>query len=292
MPIETAIRQTKKAALCVVVLATALAGCSKQTTTEKPSGQVVANVNGVEITYLQLNHLLQTTGASAATEEGKQDAVNALVDRELLVQEALEAKLDRDAEVLQSIDAARRQILIDAYAQRMILPQAAISDADKKTYYKEHPELFQDRRVYDLTVFTVSKDALLPAVMNTLDGAKTVEATREILDAQRVKYMERKGEQSAEQLPFSVIKQFAAAGVGDILIVPQGDSANLMQITEVAVKPVQFADAAGMIEQYLTSTRNSAAMQARVKQLREGAHIAFADEFAVQKPVVAASTPQ
>jgi hypothetical protein len=45
-----------------------------------------------------------------------------------------------------------------------------------------------------------------------------------------------------------------------------------------------------MIEQYLLGMRNNEAMQARVKQLREGASIAYAVEFEKPQSVVTAST--
>src|SRR5262245_39035365 len=127
--------------LCLVVMGVALAGC-KKAEQEKPTGQIVATVNGTEITYLQLNHLLQTTGVDGSRPTAKRNVVDALVERELLVQEALNAKLDRDADVLQAIDTARRQILVDAYARRMVYPNGTASESEKKAYFSDHPELF------------------------------------------------------------------------------------------------------------------------------------------------------
>lgn len=274
----------------LVVAAAVLAGCDKPAE-ERPTGQIVATVNGSEITYLQLNHLLQSSGADASRPAAKRSAVDALIERELLVQEALNAKLDRDAEVLQAIDAARRQILVDAYARRLVYPGAAIGEGEKKAYYAAHPELFQQRRAYDLTVFQVDSAAVAPPLLEALNGARNPEATRRVLDAANVAYTERRGEQAAEQLPLSMVQQFAAAAVGDILVAAQEQSTNLMQITAIADKPVQYADAAPLIEQYLTGTRNRDAMQARLKQLREGARIAYAAEFAPDQAFVSASAP-
>jgi len=194
--------------------------------------------------------------------------------------------------VLQAIDAARRQILVDVYAQRMVFPASKVSEVEKKAYYAENPELFEQRRVYEMTVFTAKTADLTPPLMNALDEAKTPEATRAVLEEARVKFAERSGAQSAEQLPLGLVKPFASAAVGDILAAPQGDSTNLMQITAAQTKPLAFADAAPMIEQYLVTTRNRVALQERVKQLREHAAIAYADEFAAQKSMVTASASQ
>jgi EpsD family peptidyl-prolyl cis-trans isomerase len=268
-----------------------LAGCSKPA--EKPSGQVIATVNGVEITYLQLNHFLQSRGIPAATDEAKLSAIDSLIERELLLQEALNGKLDRDADVLQSIDAARRQILIDAYAQRMVFGKSTVSQSEKQVFYGEHPELFENRRVYDLAIFNVAKASVTPELIRDLNAAKTPDATRALLTAVNVRFDEHKGERSAEQLPMSMVKQFAGANVGDIVMAEQGEAASLMQITSIAVKPVQYADATAMIDQYLIGVRNREAMEARVKQLRDNARIAYAKEFApAEKSVVTASASQ
>ena len=72
--------------LAFALLALFLAGCHPAEANRH--GQVVARVNGVEISALH-----------AATPQ----ALESVIDRELLVQKALEAGLERDPQVAQSI---------------------------------------------------------------------------------------------------------------------------------------------------------------------------------------------
>ncbi len=108
------------------------------------SGQVVAKVNGVEIS------LARGAGAS-----GVQPALEKLIDRELLVQRALAAGLERDPEVAESLDAARRQVLAQAYLDRLSRLARKPSREEVRAFYAENPELFAERRIYRTRALTV-----------------------------------------------------------------------------------------------------------------------------------------
>ena len=82
--------------LAALALLVALAGCERASAFKPGTQVVVAKVNGVEI--------------SARDAAGTQ-ALEKIIDRELLVQKALASGLDRDPQVAQQIDHARRQLL-------------------------------------------------------------------------------------------------------------------------------------------------------------------------------------
>ncbi len=72
---------------------------------DKKAGQALVRVNGVDITVLQLNTELQRVNVQA----GKQEAANkelleSMIDRQLLVEEAMHSKIDRTPEVVQDIE--------------------------------------------------------------------------------------------------------------------------------------------------------------------------------------------
>src|SRR4030081_1871469 len=105
--------------LVVSSLALALmpAGCGVNAN-PRPSSQLAAKVNGTEITVQQVG---------GARQGNRLQALDKIIDRELLVQKALEAKLDADPEVAQSIDSARRQLLAQAYLERTAAAKAKTS---------------------------------------------------------------------------------------------------------------------------------------------------------------------
>src|ERR1700722_3385297 len=94
-------------------LVAALPGCSRAPVSAKDS-QIVATVNEHEITMSQLKQALYSSGASAAAAgpEATKQALDSLVNEELLVQKAVINKVDRDPAVVRAIESARRQVLV------------------------------------------------------------------------------------------------------------------------------------------------------------------------------------
>ena len=98
------------------------AGC-EQAAADRPAAQPVAKVNGIEISIRELR-----SGSGSAVAQ----ALEKVIDRELLVQKALADKLDRDPQVMHAIDNARRQVLAQAYLERAASAAAGAS-TDRKS---------------------------------------------------------------------------------------------------------------------------------------------------------------
>ena len=107
-------------ALALVVLLAACGGDDKK----KPASQVAAKVNREEISVHQINAVLSRAGrlSPEQTEKASRDVLEKLIDQELAVQKAIEKKVDRDPNVMQMIEAGRRQILAQAYLEYLYSP--------------------------------------------------------------------------------------------------------------------------------------------------------------------------
>jgi hypothetical protein len=124
--------------LVVLCLAVALPGCERAAA--ERGTQLAAKVNGAEISVRQL----RSAGAPSASQ-----ALEKVIERELLVQQALHAGLDREPAVKEAIDASRRQILAQAWLDKVVAGKT-VSREEIRAFYAEHPELFAERRVYRL----------------------------------------------------------------------------------------------------------------------------------------------
>jgi hypothetical protein len=122
--------------LVVLCLAAALPGCERAAA--ERGAQLAAKVNGAEISVREL----RSAGAASASQ-----ALEKVIERELLVQQALHAGLERDPAVKEAIDASRRQILAQAWIDKVVAGKA-VSREEIRAFYAEHPELFAERRVY------------------------------------------------------------------------------------------------------------------------------------------------
>ncbi|HLO95745.1 MAG TPA: EpsD family peptidyl-prolyl cis-trans isomerase, partial [Burkholderiaceae bacterium] len=119
--------------------------------------QTAAKVNKEEITVHQINQLLQRQpglGEKQADAMSRQ-LLERLIDQELSVQKAQDLKLDRDPRVVQQIEAAKREILARAYAERIGESVSKPSADEIAKFYNEKPALFKERRVYSLQEMSI-----------------------------------------------------------------------------------------------------------------------------------------
>src|ERR1700738_1465745 len=86
--------------VCAAFGVVLLAGCSGRG--PQQHSQVVATVNDHDLTVLQLSQALQAAGAEE-NPQATRKALAALIDEELLVQQATKNQLDRDPAIVQAM---------------------------------------------------------------------------------------------------------------------------------------------------------------------------------------------
>ena len=192
------------AVLTIAVCALALAGCGAKKDKDKPASQTAAKVNKEEITVHQINFVLaQQRGVppEQAASASKQ-VLERLVDQELALQKAQDQKLDRDPRVVQQLEAARREVIARAYAEKIAAGAPKPSSAEIKTYYDAHPALFKQRRVYNLQELAIqSPPEKLPELQTRLTEAKDLGEFVNYLKTGDIKFNAAQAVRSAEQLP-------------------------------------------------------------------------------------------
>src|SRR5208282_1989748 len=146
--------------LATVLVACVLGACGGGGSAK--STQVAVKVNKDEITVLQVNEQLTRLPAGTPpdqVEPATRKILGSLVNQQLLVQQAIERKLDRDPQVLGALEAARLNILAQAYVQRVIAPQAKPTEQEVRQYYADNPALFSERKVYRLQELSIEASA-------------------------------------------------------------------------------------------------------------------------------------
>ncbi len=264
--------------LSAALAAATLTGCVRHA---HSTTQVVAKVNGGEVTVSQLNQSLDTLGPETLTPAVTKRAIDSLVDEELLVQAALQNKIDRDPATVAAIEHARRQILAEAYAERVLYPKAPVTLADEEKYYKENPGLFENRRFYRLTVYAIRQSDMSDLLNADLNNTHSADQVREVLEKHQIKYETQHLGSPAEDLPLEKVPQFAAANVGDLLIGNRADGQVLLiSVTGMEPQPLSFESAKPAIDQYLTKKRNNDAIQEHLRMEKSTARITYIGQFA------------
>src|SRR5687768_11230398 len=109
------VRTTAVAIAAVLVLA----ACGDKK--DKPATQTAARVNKEEVTVHQINYLLQQQRGlrPEQADAASKQMLERLIDQELALQKANDLKLDRDPQVVQQLEAARRDIVSRAYFEKV-----------------------------------------------------------------------------------------------------------------------------------------------------------------------------
>ena len=104
---------------------------------------VVAQVGNRYLTIEALEKRIPAPFAGTLSPKEKQRLVENWIEEELLHQEALRQKLDRDSELSDRIDRAVRQLLANELMTRTYARNAEISEDEILTYYEEHRADFE-----------------------------------------------------------------------------------------------------------------------------------------------------
>ncbi|BCL74666.1 hypothetical protein JHS3_04020 [Jeongeupia sp. HS-3] len=264
--------------LALAALALTLTACKDEGEKKSPS-QVLARVGDAEITVHQLNYLLAQQPNSADTAV-KQKVLDGLVDQELLIQKATELKLDRDPDIVQALEAARRQILARAAAEREIGKPAEPSQAQVDAFYQAHPQLFAERKLYDFSMLSIASTALKPELEHALQQSKTPADTMELLERDGIAYQHTEVQKAPEQLPIPLLPKFGAMKAGDIIAVADGDKVLLLQLKGSNPAALQGAEAQAAIKQYLLANQADVLTDNKLKALRTTAKIEYVQRFA------------
>ncbi|HET7669935.1 MAG TPA: EpsD family peptidyl-prolyl cis-trans isomerase [Burkholderiales bacterium] len=245
------------------LLLVALAGCERATADR--AAQPLVRVNGVEIFIGQ--------GPAAANAS---QALEKVIERELLVQKALAAGLETDPAVASAIDAARRQVLAQAYLERASAKLAKPTREEVRAFYNENPALFAERRIYRLRELAVSAPAEMIDVLRAESArAKELDDVAAWLRARNARFSATAYTQPAEQLPLAFLPQMKRMKAGEIAVFATPLGASVIQLIHAEEAPLGAEQANALIEQFLAGRRRLEFAEAEVKRLREGARIEY-----------------
>jgi peptidyl-prolyl cis-trans isomerase C len=261
---------------CGVLMVVAVAGLAACGSKDKKTGQALARVDGQEITVLQFNDEL----GRVRVQPGQQEAANkqlldSLIDRQLILAEAMRNKVDRSPEVVQAIERAKAEIIAQAYLQSVISKVAKPSSAEIDDYYQKHPELFSKRKEFDLKQLVVANKNYSDELKSLVDAAKTLDEVSEWMDKHGIPYSRVQAIRSSTDLPPEAVTKLLELPKGQLFLVSVGDNKVLSVVIASRDSPVSATNAASQIEQFLTKEKISDAAKAEIASLRSRAKVEY-----------------
>ncbi|MBN8814169.1 MAG: EpsD family peptidyl-prolyl cis-trans isomerase [Sphingomonas sp.] len=257
--------------LLVAVAATSLlAACQKA-----PTGQVVATVDGNEITLTELNAELATMQIPPNADKKlvQNAALERIIERKLLANAARQEGLDQNPDFIvrrqQTEDALLVQMLAKKIAGGLKTPGAG----EVSKYMADNSNMFAGRTIYavDQIQFDTPKR---PDALKELGAAHSMTDVVAVLDKNGIKYDRGNAQMDSAMVPAPMMAQILKVPAGEPFVVPLGPKVTVSVITgskpapmagdqvrPVAVNAVKNAELGKMLQQRLSTERGKAKIQ-------------------------------
>ncbi len=275
-----------------LVAALSLSACGKEASKQAQAGPslALAKVNDVEIAMVPgADDVAPASGAAAATEPVvDQKMLELLIDRQLLREEAMRNKLDRDPQVIEAIDRAKTEILAQAYLQSKFAAIGAPSAAEVDAYFRAHPELFTHRKMFAMKQLVVATKDFSAQLRTRLDSAGSIEQVAQWLDKNHVKYERTQLSRSTADLAPEMIARLQTMRKNQLFVIGAGEYSMLAALVDVKPNPVTAAAAAPEIALYLRNKKRKEIGDAELGRLRATAKV----DYIEKKQAAAATVPQ
>ena len=255
----------------------ALAGCGDKGG-EGPKGQVVATVEGEDVTIHELNAELQSMALppNTARKDAERAALQNIVTRRLLMQAARERKLDQNPQYLMQQRRTNEQLLVAALGRDITQRLEPVTREEAQAFQRRYPNLFQERKFFILDQIQFLRPPNIDRL--PLGGAKTMEDVERLLINNNIEYRR----QPASLDALSANPDFVNEVVGlygrnpnEVFMFanqPQGAPAPVIlinKITEMRTIPFTGERALGFAQNFLQSAKVQNALTTEVNRLRE-----------------------
>jgi peptidyl-prolyl cis-trans isomerase C len=274
----------------VVIVTVFAAGVSACGNKDKTGGQTIARVDGLDITILQLNDELRRANVPPSqVDAARKQLLESLINRQLLVEEAIRNRLDRSPNVLQEIERAKAQIIAQAYVDNL---QAKIKSPSQELindYFQKHAELFLHRKQYDMRSLAVRSEEMTDELKSIIASAKSFDDVATWLTKHDVPFKEGHALRESSEFPDEMAVRLGLMPRGSLFVVNEAGSSMIVAIADIKEIPISLKEAEPEIVQRLTELNKKEALDKELKQLRSVAKIEYVGALA-QTPEPSSST--
>ncbi len=204
----------------------------------KPSGQVVATVNGEEITASELRAEMRGFSSSdpKVMKAAQQAALQQIIVRNLLAQKAKEQKLDKTADYGLELRRGEQGLLAQTYQRKLAIDGAAGDPRPGRSLCLVAPRRL--RRPQDHGGRSGDRRAEQD-LSRPLQAAQHPEEVKALFSAEGVPYQ---GKRVVDRHPLGqpqMVEQISKLPAGEVFVVPQRNALIFNRISQVKAAPFQ-----------------------------------------------------
>ena len=286
-----------RALLLLATAALALAGCEKLGIGSggEPKGQVVATLDGQEITVLEVNAELAGTPIppSMSRREAEKLALENIVTRRMLAKAAEERELNKKPEFLLQERRAEEQLRVQALARDIAAKVVTPTRDEAEKFISENPYLFANRTFFILDQIQFLRPDNIEKL--GLEGATTMAEVEQILTANNIPFRRQPASLDSLGANPAFVKEVTTvlAKKPDELFMfatrPQGAPAPVVlvnQVKDTNVQPFTGDKAREFAVNFLRNERVQNALKAEVDRQKksQAERVKFQEGWAPAKP--------
>jgi len=251
---------------------------------KKPGGQVVAVVNGEEITQQDLNAELGNAQIPSGADRNRilAQVLQRVIDRKLLVQRAKEQGLDKSPDYLGQLRRMQDELaisMLSSNASKSIpLPDQASIDA----FIAAHPAAFSERKRYTLDQIAIPQSTDR-AVLKQLEPAHTMDQVAAVLTAAGVKFTRAPATFDTALAPPQLAQKVATLPPGEPFVVPINGRFLVNSVKSSEPVPMNAEDAKPAALELMRQQSLNTAIQKQLSEARGKAKIAYQPGFEAPK---------
>lgn len=282
-------RSVRRGALAIgaSVALLGLSACEK-----KAEGQVVAVVDGDEITSQEVNGEL---GAAAAqgepTQQMRNVALNRLIDRRLLAAVARDEGVESSPEYILRKRQLEENLLVQMMGERLARDQKQPTQQQINQLMAENPQAFADRTIFalDQIVFQMPPRR---DVFDALTPAKTMAEVVTTLNKFGIQFQRGNNTIDSANLPPQVFQQFKRVGSSEPIVIPSGNAVTVAMIMQSESAPIAGPAARSVATNAHMKREVEKAMKTKLDTKRKAAEIEYQSGFTAPPQPGAATTGQ
>jgi EpsD family peptidyl-prolyl cis-trans isomerase len=260
----------------VLAIAVVAGGCDK-----KAEGQVVAVVNGEEISAAELNTELQKVNlpAGADTKQARARILQGIIDRRVLSQEARENGLDKSPEFLNQQRRMTEDLLIRMLVSRQADTSQLPNEKQITEFTSKNRQMFADREQWSLEQlrFAMPSNA---EQLKKLNAAPSLDAVAKILAEAGISGARAKTKLDTAVVPADLYGRIATMPAGRPFIVPIGNMGVASVVVAREPAPLTGEAARPVAVAAMRQQQTKELLEKRLKDLRQSAKIEYQSGFA------------
>jgi EpsD family peptidyl-prolyl cis-trans isomerase len=217
-----------------------------------PTGQVVATIDGEEVTVRELDAEMAGVNVSDPKQRKaiQDQALKAILTRKALAKAARDQGIEKTADF-----ALQRERTIDAMLAQALQSQTAAavpapSPEEVARFVSDHPELFEQRKVFLVDQIRAPRPSD-PNRLKELEPLNTLDQVADLFNRENIQFARGESQLDAAALGPTFTAAILKLPEGELFVLPSGNSILVNQIRDTKIVPLTGDDANKVATQYL-----------------------------------------